>query len=291
MHNPPRLSQGRRIVLEFLWQNGRNTSRTCLIKWLFLLAQETDWGRQNPPYDFIPYKFGAFSFVAYRDIDNLARIGLLQETEDGVEARVNGSSHLPKAAQLAVKSVLHRYGDLTSEELLRYTYGQYPWFSVFSERQDLVQVNIKRPVAKSAVYTVGYSGRTIDGLLNCLLQKGLSGVVDIRRVPLSRRYGFHGKTLALHLSSLGLKYFGQPELGVETEARRGTNEVAARKVLLTSYRRRVLRSQMGEVEALAEELKTQPLALLCLEADPAQCHRSVLADILADISSLRVYHL
>ena len=60
----------------------KRASRTQFIKWLFLLKKEEDVDRYGSFYDFVPYKYGPFSFLAYRDIAELERFGWI-ESDDG----------------------------------------------------------------------------------------------------------------------------------------------------------------------------------------------------------------
>ncbi len=291
MNKLPRLTMGRRLILQFLTENGARARKTCLMKWLFLLANETEWGLDNSPYDFLPYKYGAFSFVAYRDIQKLVDARLVGEGISGIETASGLRTSLSLGTKMAVREIVRKYGGWSHEDLLTYTYREYPWFSLLSERSDLVKAPVSKPAAEPAVYTLGYSGRSIDSVLNLLLRKGLAGVADVRATPLSRRYGFHGNTLSRYLQRVGLSYSSYPALGIASDERKNSQSALARKELFAAYRKRITESEMPLVRAVAEKLTAPPFALLCLEADPSECHRSVLADIITDISELEVCHL
>ena len=291
MNNLPRLTTGRRLILQFLTENGARARKTCLMKWLFLLANETEWGIDNSPYDFLPYKYGAFSFVAYRDIQKLVDAKLVAEGRSGIETASGLRTSLSSGTKMAVQEIVRKYGGWSHEHLLTYTYREYPWFSLLSERSDLVEAAVSKPAAQPAVYTLGYSGKSIDSVLNLLLRKGLAGVADVRATPLSRRYGFHGSTLSRHLERLGLSYYSYPTLGISTDKRKDLEDGTGREELFAAYRKRITESEMSAVRTVVERIADQPLALLCLEADPSECHRSILADIIADIAGLPVLHL
>jgi len=291
MNKLPRLTMGRRLILQFLTENGAHARKTCLMKWLFLLANETEWGLDNSPYDFLPYKYGAFSFVAYHDIQKLVDAKLVTEGRSGIETASGLRTSLSSGTKMAVREIVRKYGGWSHEDLLTYTYREYPWFSLLSERVDLVDNPPSKPTAEPAVYTVGYSGRTLDNLLNLLLRQGIAGVADVRATPSSRRYGFHGSTLSRHLERLGLSYYSYPTLGISTDKRKDLEDGMGREELFTAYRKRITESEMSVVRTVVEKIADQPLALLCLEADPSECHRSILADIIADISELGGCHL
>ncbi len=57
----------------------RPVSKLELTKWAFILRQETPSGGGNAFYDFLPYKYGPFSFCLYREIDALIRDGYVEE--------------------------------------------------------------------------------------------------------------------------------------------------------------------------------------------------------------------
>ena len=161
------------------------------MKWLFLVLQETEWGRASSPYSFVPCNYGPFSFLAYRDIRSLTESALLTQNGALIELCTRVISDLRPEPLSAVHEIMERYGSYTTEELLRYTYAQYPWYALNSVREDLVGQRRSHPQAADGIYTIGYEGSSIDAFLNALLLRGLKGVVDVRAVPRSRVFGFH----------------------------------------------------------------------------------------------------
>jgi len=286
-----RLKMGQKLIIEMLDRANGCAPKTCIMKWLFLLSRETDWGGENSPYDFVPYRYGPFSFCAYQDIAKLARLGWVEDEENGLCLLSSQGENLATQISSALNQILDEYGAYSAERLMRYSYAEYPWYALNCERRDLVVEKPMRPVAKPAIYTVGYEGSNIDEFLNTLLVRGLDGIVDIRRVPRSRVYGFHGKTLSKYLSDVGLEYLASPQLGIPSEKRRSLDSEHAMRRLLRAYRHDIQTSCMAEVEELAGVMRERPLALMCMEADPARCHRSVLADVVDDLCSLGVEHI
>jgi len=127
------------------------------------------------------------------------------------------------------------------------------------------------------LFTIGYEGATVDEVIVALKAAGVTRVVDVRAVPLSRRPGFSRNVLAAHLGEAGIAYTLLKPLGTPPEGRE-----AARKGRVEDLRRIYL-GQLETPEALAAtaELLTlaaeEPCCLLCFERDPAACHRSILA--------------
>ena len=68
-------------------------------------------------------------------------------------------------------------------------------------------------VAGGRIYSVGYEGLTVAGLVERLLQNRIEEVVDVRANPVSRRPGFSKKRLAESLTAAGIAYRHEPLLG------------------------------------------------------------------------------
>ncbi len=141
------------------------------------------------------------------------------------------------------------------------------------------------------IFTIGYEGASVDGFIATLRDAGVALVLDIRAVPASRKKGFSKTPLAQHLSDAGIGYrhlrgLGTPKQGREA-ARAGDHE---------SFER-IFRRQLEEPEALLDlsEALTlaaaQPVCLLCLERDPEQCHRLIVAERMERESRQPIRHL
>ncbi len=111
-----------------------------------------------------------------------------------------------------------------------------------------------------------------------LAAAGVERVIDVRFRPQSRRPGMSKTRLGLLLAEHGIGYEHRRALGTPPDLRflyrSGKVGEAAE-----GFRAHVRASAAADLDALAAELDTGPrTALLCLEADPAVCHRRVLAD-------------
>ena len=126
------------------------------------------------------------------------------------------------------------------------------------------------------LFTIGYEGATMDEFLSALQGAGVSQVIDVRALPLSRRPGFSKTPLQNALAEVGIDYMHLRALGTPVEGR--TAARAGRKADLE----RIYAGQLELPEAMvaAEEMKQlagdKPSALLCFERDPACCHRTLL---------------
>jgi uncharacterized protein (DUF488 family) len=142
------------------------------------------------------------------------------------------------------------------------------------------------------VWTIGYERLLPEALVAELEAAGVERVIDVRFRPQSRRPGMSKTRLGQLLSDRGIAYEHRRALGTPADLRflfhAGRVAEGAR-----AYRTHVEASAADELDALAAELAhAPPTALLCLEADPAVCHRRVLTDALqARRRDLRVVDL
>lgn len=150
------------------------------------------------------------------------------------------------------------------------------------------------------VLTIGHSTRTIQEFIKLLQAHAVSRVVDVRTVPRSRHNPqFNKDTLPRSLEKVGLGYTHLPGLGGLRHVQRESLNIGWRN---TSFRGYADYMQTTEFEQSLEELiqlATQDrVALMCAEAVPWRCHRSLIADALLvrgicteDIMSLTLRHV
>ncbi len=129
--------------------------------------------------------------------------------------------------------------------------------------------------------TIGYQNRTLPELVAALKAAGVEVVIDVRAVAASRKAGFSKRQLAAGLDEAGLDYvhlkgLGTPKEGREA-ARNGRIE-EMRAIYEAHLATPEAEHDLARAAAIAAERRA---ALLCLEADPAKCHRSIVAARLA----------
>lgn len=136
------------------------------------------------------------------------------------------------------------------------------------------------------LYTIGYQGRSLEEFLAVLLREGIGCVVDVRRNALSRKPGFSKTALRKALAGAGIDYLHLRRLGIESAQRKGlkTDEDYAR--LFDEYRREVLDSADAELTTIEERAYREATALLCYEAEPARCHRRLIAERVSAVPGL-----
>jgi len=132
------------------------------------------------------------------------------------------------------------------------------------------------------VWTIGYEKLLPPELVRELEAAGVERVIDVRFRPQSRRPGMSKTRLGRLLGDHGIAYEHRRELGTPADLRwlfhaGRTQEAAA------AYRAHVEEHAPRALDDLARELgHAPPTALLCLEAEPAGCHRRVITDALRE---------
>ena len=131
------------------------------------------------------------------------------------------------------------------------------------------------------VFTIGYEGITVPEFVSALHKARVERVIDVRALPLSRRPGFSKSPLRAALAEAGIEYvhlkaLGTPAAG-RTAARAGRHADMAR-IYAGQLELPEAIAQSGEMLELARE---KPSALLCMEREPAHCHRTLLLKAVA----------
>lgn len=282
-----------RLLLYMLHCAGGEASRLQLVKWAFLLSRESRTQDVATFYQFVPYRFGPFSFTLYHELESLISQGLLRAcslhqltlTPCG---RAEGTA-LSAELRWGVEAIWRHYGRMSAGELMNLVYERHPWYTLNSTLPGRRATG--RPHAPSAIYTIGYEGLQVDGFLDMLLRAGIDSLVDVRSNPVSRRYGFHRGTLASLCAHLEISYRHLPKLGVPSSWRSGLHLADDYRELFRRYENEVLRAADDLLCSLGEQMARSATVLLCQEADPERCHRSCLARSMARRTGLPVLDL
>jgi uncharacterized protein (DUF488 family) len=137
---------------------------------------------------------------------------------------------------------------------------------------------------KAPLFTIGYEGRALDELIVILSAHRIERVLDIRELPLSRRPGFSKTPLGTALGAAGIEYVHMRQAG--NPFRREKDEIP-RSRLLAKYARHLARTE-DVVDAVVDAVRGRRVALLCYEAEPGDCHRSILAPRIAERLGCRI---
>ena len=131
------------------------------------------------------------------------------------------------------------------------------------------------------IFTLGYEATTVPEVIAALGKAGVERVIDVRALPLSRRPGFSKTPLSAALAEAGIDYVHLKALGTPAEGRSAAR--AGRHADLE----RIYAGQLELPEAMAQSAqmlelaKEKPSALLCMEREPAHCHRTLLLEAVA----------
>jgi len=144
----------------------------------------------------------------------------------------------------------------------------------------------------SELVTIGYETATQAALLDRLAEQGVELLVDVRAVAASRRPGFAKRQLTAGLEERGLEYLHLRELGTPADGR------AAARAGRHAEMRRIFEAHLTGLEAQAAlaglaamVAAGRRVCLLCLERDPLRCHRSIVADHVAQRVGSAIRHL
>lgn len=275
-----------RTMLYLLKKAGNTAPQLQTNNWAFILAHDTVSGGGDTFYDFVPYKTGPVSFSLRQEAAKLCQKGLLSESAaQSWQLTPQGESEigkLPWAIRNDVWKVLKEYGNVPNSVLTEKIHRDYPWYTTRSQRSRPTPNRRLSP----KVFTAGYEGLSVDSFLNRLLQNGITRVIDVRKNPIARRYGFHKKTLDSLCDKVGIGYCHFPNLGIPSAKRKKLTSVKDYHQLFEEYEQTVLKQQQNDVLAVAELIKQRPSVLTCSEADPNLCHRTIVARHIRQLTGL-----
>lgn len=256
-----------------------------LQKLLFLFANK----QSKSEYDFIPYKFGCYSYSANADMTAMVTRGFLTENEKSF-AKNDQTDYLKqlKPADLKIlQEVKIHYGKMSATALMKHTYINFPFYAIISEvaenilsEEELEKVAKAKPKSnKTVLFTIGYEGISLEEYLVRLLKNDVKILVDVRNNPLSMKYGFSKSQLKKYCASLGIEYVHIPEVGIQSDQRKELNTQSDYDKLFAVYRKNNLTQTTTHQQQILNLLKQHKrIALTCFEANICQCHRKHLAE-------------
>lgn len=282
------LFERQRLILTLLEALDGPIGHMDFQKLLFLYTKEWE---EKPSYEFVPYRFGGFSFTSYADKRRLIEAGLLEEDEHQWQLTKAGRQEALRrpVSPERVAQFCRQKASLRGNPLIAEIYQRYPYYATRSEivekilpdsasRKRVAQASFSQP--GPALLTIGYEGKCLEGYLNQLLQAGVTLLCDVRRNPLSRKYGFSKLTLSKACEGVGIRYEHVPELGIDSDKRRNLETQKDYDALFAMYERKYLPGQSAALDRIRRWLvdDKQRVALTCFEELPQQCHRHCVAE-------------
>ena len=151
-----------------------------------------------------------------------------------------------------------------------------------------------RPAGKTptVVLTIGHSTRDLETFLRLLQAHAVTRIVDVRTIPKSRHNPqFNKETLPAALRTVGIAYQHMSELGGLRHPLPNSLNQAWRNASFRGFADYMQTSEFDEgLQKLIEMAHNERIALMCAEAVPWRCHRSLIADALL-ARGVRVEHI
>jgi uncharacterized protein (DUF488 family) len=138
------------------------------------------------------------------------------------------------------------------------------------------------PPEQTSIATVGHSTHPIEEFVGILQAHGIRQLVDVRTMPRSRRVPqFNKENLAASLQMAGILYRHIPGLGGLRHPQRDSTNTGWRNASFRGYADYMQTPEFQEnLEKLIDLAAQSPTAIMCAEAVPWRCHRSLIADAL-----------
>jgi uncharacterized protein (DUF488 family) len=133
-----------------------------------------------------------------------------------------------------------------------------------------------------SVLTIGHSTRSLDEFVTLLKGHAVTLVIDVRTIPRSRHNPqFNRDSLPDSLKKAGIEYVHMPGLGGLRHARTDSLNIGWRNASFRGYADYMQTPEFQEeIENVIQLAKEHRLALMCAEAVPWRCHRSLIGDAL-----------
>src|SRR5699024_3645847 len=274
----------RKVILALLQQFGGELKSTRFQKLLLVFTRQ----QQKPAYEFIPYKYGAYSMQARSDKGTMIKYELLKDSKLWeVNTDEGYISQLKKEDRERLQELYSRFKDADYKELVTYTYQEYPFYAINSEiaskyldNAELNRIELARPHNESQkLYTVGYEGVKAEYYMNKLISKDVRLLVDVRKNSMSMKYGFNKSQLKDMCNKLGIAFMHISELGIESDKRKNLDSKAEYKELFKEYEQEILPNRTAQLEKLYSLFKDyHRVAITCFEKEHISCHRHKISD-------------
>ena len=275
----------RKIILALLQLFDGQLDKIRLQKLLFLFSNS----QAKAEYEFIPYKFGCYSYSANADMTAMVKRGFLNEEEKTFEKKDKNDylKQLKPVDLTSLQDVKTNYGKMSATALMKHTYINFPFYATRSEaaekvltKDELEKITEAKPKGnKTVLFTIGYEGISLEEYLVRLLKNDVKVLVDVRNNPLSMKYGFSKSQLKKFCANLDIEYVHIPEVGIQSDQRQELNTQSDYDKLFAVYRKINLSKTTTSQNEILKLLKQHKrVALTCFEANICQCHRKHLAE-------------
>jgi len=265
------LTIGEKGMIFLLNYNNLEMSKLRLIKLMFLISKRV------PIYDFVPYKYGPFSFKLYNDLFKLEKEGYVSVSDESVCLIKKDLPTIDNKKKNIIRIYSQNFSPLDDKSLLKYIYDTYPQYTIFS----LYSKNQNYEKGLPGITTIGYEGKSLDKFLSELIKNKIEILIDIRKNPYSRKFGFQGYKLKEYLQKVNISYKHIPQLGISSDLRKNLKNYEDYVILFEKYRED-LKEKKEFIEEIKSVGKDHRISMMCYEKNIKYCHRGILAELLRE---------
>ena len=149
-----------------------------------------------------------------------------------------------------------------------------PSISAKQQAENKLVWNEARRLDSALFFTIGYTGRRLDEFLDSLESNGVQTLVDIRQYPVSMyRPEMSKSNLMRAVEGRGMTYAHFPQLGVPRDIRAKAIETGTRDTIWEWYDQHIVAQYVRRNLHRFFNVLEHPVALMCVEIDPQECHR------------------
>jgi uncharacterized protein (DUF488 family) len=139
------------------------------------------------------------------------------------------------------------------------------------------------------LFTVGYEGLNISQFISMLRGYGIKKIIDIREFPISRKPGFSKSALRNNLNDFNIEYIHLVSLGCPKPIRNAYKLNSDWDEYSREFKKYV-KTQDEALEHVYQLMKECECALLCFEANPQRCHRSLVTTEMIRRYGIKFFH-
>ncbi len=251
----------RKIILNLVDEFGRKIEKGRFYQLLFLASSM----QKAPEFHFVPLGDSLISFLAENDVRVMKKYGYLAESDDVVLKSMPKEASLHDDVKATLRSLRKESGKFPAKVLNDYIMKVFP-------PKDNAEAN---DAGKKKFFSIGYEGKDIDEYIFALLQNGVTLLCDVRKNPLSMKFGFSKSQLKSFCERVNIAYRHFPEFGIEDAKRKNLEEVLDYKKMFDDYEKNILPKKTKEIQDLLDfAAGYERAAFTCYEADADMCHRS-----------------
>ena len=142
---------------------------------------------------------------------------------------------------------------------------------------DVLLRNKLRQNNENAIYSIGYSGKTLKDFMGILTEYNITRVIDIRMNSFSWKIDFRNKIFETNMEKINIKYVHIKNLGAPKEIREEIKSRNNPDKFFAEYRKWVIKNRIS-FEYLLDISQYERSIILCVEEDYKLCHRKVIMD-------------